>query len=303
MWIAVLFLSACRNELRLSDNNYKLSGEDYQWSCFYESRDGTLYAGGGETWETAAIAQLTSEGWKIVEESEGSRVLCFGEGDSAIYATGMTGYRHFKQDSIWHTASPVIWDTFIGLFPRENSILAVGGRHDVGTQIFKVKGLGLNEWELISDTLEFFPTSVAITPQSRLIVGGYGKLYVSNKAITAWRDITPGKGIFNAIQVLGNWLYVMNNKGVVYRSKVGDYVWDKIHGRSVNSRFNAMYFFTHDIAYLVGDRGTIKTTLDGGEHWTTYHISEDKVLNDVYRLRDTLYICGNHGLLLQFPAF
>lgn len=301
--IIFLLLTACVDTIEIDSSDQAIEGNDYHWVCIYETADGTLYAGGGYTWLKGVVARRVNGKWEIVHTSPGGQIITFAERDSILYALSFLGYRHYKENKTWTYEDPVRWKEIQNLIRLENTFLAIGGLSKEVCGIYSVSGKYLTRWELITDSLPMNPRAASMNQKGELYVAGYGYVFLSQDKGKTWKDITPDNGYFNQLQSIGNTTYLMNNKGAVYVLKNGNNQWKKLRKSHVRNRFNGMYFYSEKVGYLVGDKGTIVSTSDGGNSWSLHQLDDKYVLNTIYRKENTLFIGGNEGLLIEIPVF
>ncbi len=297
----VALLSACNNRIALDDTG-TIIDKDYHWTTFYETSDGTLYVGGGLTWDLGVIADLAPSGWELSFSANNSQVLSFAEAEGKLYALDYNGYRYYKESDGWHTAEPLQWLRMHKIISLENSLLVVGSERMRECRMYFVTGERMETWKERKQDLGFYVMAADMNSNGELCVAGYGNVYSSPDTGKTWVNITPDNGIFRMVQAVDNVFFLMNDKGAVFK-KMPDSDWEKIHNARVDRRFNGMYFVSESEGYIVGDNGLILATSDGGDSWKTYRLDEKIVLNAAYKKEGILYVCGNEGLILELEDF
>lgn len=297
-----VFIS-CTDSFSLEDDRVISLDNDYHWASLFQASDGTIYAGGGYTWDEGVIARNTSEGWEIVHRSESSQVLDFTEVDDRIYATGYNGYRFIKEaDKDWVKHDPVIWKRFPSIVPVHDGFLVIGGRRRTECLIYHVTGTSLERWELLDDSPDFFPFAGRVDNKDKLYIAGYGHVYMSNNYGKTWEDISPGAGIFRSLEIHNDMVYALSDKGALYRKKEG-HTWTKLRADNAGKRYTSLYIYDENNLYISGDNGEILVSSDAGNSWTKHRLKEKNTIKALYRVGETLYIGGNDGLLLKMPTF
>lgn len=67
-----------------------------------------------------------------------------------------------------------------------------------------------------------------------------------------------------------------------------------------NRHLNSSFFLTNDIGFVVGDTGTVISTIDGGTNWNQINISTDQKLNSIcFVNQNEGFIVGNSGVIFK----
>lgn len=304
----VVFLSACdkQKEVLIEEKmNLDVSG---RINRIYFASDTEAYVMGGDRWERGFLyrSEDGGESWNIVEEirdtsdfwltdltaiSEDERV-CVGYGGQIFYSD--------DQGTNWTFLRSLNYEAFESVAPNENGSYLLGG----GALFFR-GDVSYSQpdqwWNLQRDTFPIKINSIYIAPSRETIIGGYGGVYVQTDANNGlWQRTRMSGDIFTDIHFPSEDSgFVCGFNGSIWRinKEVSDPV-NLVPTSSVLGKVRSWYdlhFFDELHGAVVGAKGGIWWTRDGGDHWEEGKLDTSETLFSVHMISVNQALVGGES--------
>ncbi len=279
------------NDVFFLDENigYACGGDRYNVGVFMKTKDG------GKTWSSAdSIMPKQSYAIHFFDQKRG-------------FVTGFDSWFCSTDDSAKNFGiyyMPAYLPTYDLKFQNNtNGVMAGGAGLNSGT-IYNTKNGG-GSWN--EQRFDFNLQCAAWVNDMRVMVAGYGVLYVSNDAGETWRAHDDVRGDFfkDICFPTAQTGFLIGWQGMILKTSNGGDTWQKL--QSANSGFNkrihleAIDFFDENTGVIVGDDGLMYITDNAGKTWKQAKQFTNLNLYDVHLFNAKSGIaCGEAGKVFLF---
>jgi len=279
------------NDVFFLDENigYACGGDRYNVGVFMKTKDG------GKTWSSAdSIMPKQSYAIHFFDQKRG-------------FVTGFDSWFCSTDDSAKNFGiyyMPAYLPTYDLKFQNNtNGVMAGGAGLNSGT-IYNTKNGG-GSWN--EQRFDFNLQCAAWVNDMRVMVAGYGVLYVSNDAGETWRAHDDVRGDFfkDICFPTAQTGFLIGWQGMILKTSNGGDTWQKL--QSANSGFNkrihleAIDFFDENTGAIVGDDGLMYITDNAGKTWKQAKQFTNLNLYDVHLFNAKSGIaCGEAGKVFLF---
>ena len=140
------------------------------------------------------------------------------------------------------------------------------------------------------------------TVPKRLFIGNNAAYFYNFYNGSSTKTVAANVSLNSIIPVKSNIYYIAasgNSTGYVYEANFVNQTISLKNSYAGNG-FNAIYMVDSVVGYVVGEKGTIRKTIDKGINWQLQNSNTTENLNSVYFVSsDTGYVVGNGGVILS----
>ncbi len=310
---AFLCLSfGCKKETLSSEAVMEIyTGRDVQLKKIHFSSPQIGYVVGGTMFEEGAIFKTTDGGnsWDAMPIVDDPQKIIFNiqqYGDK-IYATGLDGKTYINyphRQEVWFYYQNIWWERIYDLhFFSKNEGIGISGQNWYNGRLYRIDSLG-NVLE--RDTFEFELNDLLEIPNRHLLVCGYGAIKWSTDEGRTWGHTNASGDHFKKMHAIGNTVWCIGRYGTLVKSYDGGLNWEKLRNGNVPTRrqifLNGLYFRNAQEGMLVGDKGLVRYTTDGGKNWKELKKFTELHLNDVYLTNEYAFIVADGGRIYKIDA-
>jgi len=155
---------------------------------------------------------------------------------------------------------------------------------------------------LETDDPDYILRRVAFRSKSEIWLVGANSMYVSRNAGDNWTLAYHGSAaMLNEIAFGQSDIFAVGGFGMILHSPDGGETWNKIGlSEPLASRFLwSIGLLDSGRAWVAGDRGTIASTLDGGQTWQMEETGQDEFIRDIKVFGKKVFAIGDNGTLIR----
>ncbi len=310
--ILLLFGSCSKEKLSPGQVETIVSGttNDLYDVCFISDTEG--YIAGGNTFYENILLKTTDGGrhWEpmsILDNDHKTINTLYYYDHRKMYAVGLDGkvyVNYLNSENIWHLHQNIWWEWIRDIyFYRPDSGIVVTGRSWSYGAIHKVDSFG----QVIQrDTFEFELNDLLVKGEHYL-VSGYGAILLSRDKGTTWKHTNASGDHFIKMTEAGpHTLWAIGQYGTILKSTDDGQSWQKDRNGSnpLKNRllFNNIAFRDADKGIIIGNKGLIMFTSNGGKNWKKLDTFTDEDLNGIFLFPDKAVITGSKGSIYMLKT-
>lgn len=307
--LLVSFIACKKQTIKKEDITIiKVTDSDLYDILFLDKERG--YAVGGKLFSETAILATNDGGinWHKVQVNldMDRAVFSITKVDNELMAVGIDGKTYLNNGiglSNWMALQTYRWHWYKAIaFSSDYRGIIVGGRAQSYGEFHFVDVWGNAYGERLFD---FELTDVIFNQKDVGFISGYGTLLRSTDTGLTWDTLSLKGDFFKALYYNEQTatLWTVGYNGSIFKSMDNGDSWRSIRNGN-NPLFNGyaftnIYFIDDKIGYIIGEKGCILQTKDGGEHWQPIQTFTDEDLHSIYHNPPYIFICGKNGFLAK----